>query len=271
MKKVLGIALVMLISQIFLSAIPMQTYAGEKTVTDINALKQELEEEKESLVELNDELEAIAEQEKESNERIDYLKTVVKDLESALQKGSKPKASVQEELSSAKEELNAEIFGQEELKDEMDAVKELKKETEDRIAELTAQIQKAESTTVARPQSGHPTETSQQTPVDTSKAPAASTTKQPEPTLKELQEQLLSAKEVLEGEISSLDDIEDQIQILQDEIQEMEEQRKDTEASIHELLVRIAELESAIASIEATEKTPSSAETKSSDVPSGKK
>ncbi len=257
MKKILGIALAMSVFQSFTTFFPtvtlVQTYAEEKTTTDINSLRKELEEEKESLVELNDELEAIAEQEKESNERIDYLKTAIKDLESDLEKGSKPKASVKEELSSAKDELNAEVGGLEELKDEMDAVKELKKESEDRIAELTAQIQKAGSPTTAAG-----TDTPQQTPAKTSELSAASA-EGPKLTKKELQEQLRSAKDTLEGELEALEDTEDQIQILQNEIQEIEEQKRDTEASIHELLAKVRELESAIASIEATEKTPPSA------------
>ena len=258
MKKILGIALAMSVFQSFATFFPtvtlVQTYAEEKTTTDINSLRKELEEEKESLVELNDELEVITEQEKESNERIDYIKTVIKDLESGSQQESEPGKNPQDELRSAKEELDAEVQGLEEIKDEMDAMKELKKETEDRIAELTAQIQKAESPKVARQQSEHPAEVSKQTPADTSKAASVSAGEL-KLTKKELQEQLKQTKEALEGEVESLDDAEDQLEGLRQETQEIEEQKFETEASISGLLVKVKELEAAIAAIEAQEKT----------------
>ena len=250
---VLVMSFFQLFATFFSDVILVQTYAKEKVITDTDSLKTELEEEKESLEGLNDELEFIVEQEKEVQERIDYLKGLIKELEGNLQQEKGSKEELQEELNSAKAELDAEIFALEEVRDEKGAFEELKKETEDRIVELTTQIKKTESTP-----SVVGTEIPQRTTVDTSKSSTA--VEEPKAAVKEeLQGQLRLAKEALEGETEALDDIEEQINILGDELREMEEQKKDTEASIIELLARVKELESTIASIEPKEKTQSSA------------
>ncbi|MGR3310920.1 MAG: hypothetical protein ACUZ77_09105 [Candidatus Brocadiales bacterium] len=272
MKKTLEMALVVSVFQLFAVFFPtvipvplqfttgfVQTYAEEKTNTDINSLKEKLEEEEESLVGLDDELEFIAEQEEESQETINYLKTLIKEMERDLQRGNEPKEDLQEELSSVKEELNAEIVIQGEIKDEIGAFKELKKETEDRIAELNTQIQRAGSTTVA----GR-TETPQRTAADTSESSAVSTG-EAKSAKEQLQEQIRLAQRDLEEEVEELDETEEEIEMLQEEMQEVIELREETEAVIIELLAQIKELESAVASIEAKEKIHPSAETESTD------
>lgn len=269
MKKILGMVLVLSVFQLFATFSPIvnyvQTYAEEKTGTDINTLKVELEEEKESLVGLSDELEFIAEQEGEILERVDYLNTLIKDLEKDLRQGKGSADDLEDELDTLQGELSGEKRIQGELMDEKEAFIELKKETEDIISKLTTQIQKTEPITVVAN-----TETLQQKPGTASESSPV-VPEEPKSRKKELKKQLRSAEETLQSEIEELDYIEEEIEILRDEIQELIEEKEYIETSILGLLAKTKELETAIASIDETkENTKSSTEAKSSDTTSTK-
>lgn len=262
MKKIIGMVLIISIFQLFTTffsgAMLVQTCAEElkgrspdlllTQPSDIDPLREELEDEEDSLEEINEELEFITEQENETQERINYLKTVIKGLESDLQEGKKPKEDLQKQLDPAKEELDAEIIMLEEIRDEKGALEEMRKGIEVHIAELTARIQKAESTAVAVGK-----EAQQQTLAETSELAPVSAEK-PESTKEGLEKQIRAAKKSLELELDALSGAEEELESLQEEIQEVTEEKVEAEAAINKLLARIKELEAALASIENKEK-----------------
>lgn len=270
MKKILGMVLVMFIFQLSAAFFPnvahVQSYAGEeKTSVDINSLKKELEEEKEGLIGLKDEFEFIVEQEKETLENIAYINALIKEAESASQEGTKTKGDVKAELDALKEELGMEEVTLGEIRDEVEAFRELEKETEGIIADITAKIKKAESTTVVAV-----AEAPQQKSADTSESSAVSAGKSKLTKKEELQKQLLAVKGDLDDEIELLDETEEEIEIMYEEIEEMKEQKEEIEEGILATLDYIKELESSIAAIEAKEKAQPSTETKPPAASSGK-
>jgi chromosome segregation ATPase len=249
MKKIIGIVLVVSIFQVLAVFSTPVTFvqtsaADEKANTDINPLKKELKEEKEALVGLNDELDFITEHEKDTQETIAYINEIKKEMESDIKVGKATKESLKEDLDSLNEELSAELITLDEIGDEKGAYEELKKETEDTIAELTAKIQKEESTKVAVN-----TKAAQQKPAETSAVSATSAKKlSPADNLKE---QIRSAKADIDDEIELMDETDEEIEILQEEIQELEEQREEAEEAVLDLLAQIKQFESALAAIEA--------------------
>ena len=249
MKKVIGIVLVVSIFQVLAVFSTPVTFvqtsaAEEKTNTVIDPLKRELKEEKEALVGLNDELDFITEHEEDTQETIDYINEIKKEMESDIKVGKATKEGLKEDLSALNEELSAELVTLDEIEDEKGAYEELKKETEDTIAELTAKIQKEEATKVAAN-----TKASQQKPADTS-AVSATSAKKLSPADK-LKEQIHLARVAIDEEIELMDETDEEIEILQEEIQELEEQRGEAEEAILDFLEHIKQLESALAAIEA--------------------